>query len=213
MRELSDRALARRCAELEEDAWRELLRRHEARIARALWRALPRSLRGHVEDLRQDVYLKLLAHGRAALCRVRAERPGALAAFLSRVARRVALDHLSSRATARTAPDDLIAEALLARLAVADPDAALERRWRRGLLAEVLQSVAQGSTADRDLLILRAHFLEGQSAADIARMPFGLASDGVEALLRRSRARIAERLRGEPADEGSLSPAGRAGAA
>ena len=201
MDKLTDRALAARCAALEDLAWRELMKRHQRLIARVLWRALgPRgSHDSDVEDLRQDVYVRLLAHGRAALCRLRAERPGALATFLARIARRIALDHLANRPPPERA--EVNEAALLEDLATQAPDAALEERRRRGLLARALSRLPRGPNAARDLRVLRAHFLEGLAPIEIARLPVGLAEDGVESLLRRVRARLADRLRGEAAAE------------
>ena len=202
MEMLSDGALAARCAALDEEAWRELLQRHQTLVARVLYRALgPRGAR-EVEDLIQDVYVRLLAHGRAALRRLRAERPGALAGFLACTARRVALDHLAGRPPAPHC--DLDQAALLEDIARPSPHAALEKRRRSNLLALALLRLAEGPHARRDLAVLRGHFLQGLAAAEIARLPLGLAEDGVESLLRRTRKRLADQLRGQAAAEESL---------
>src|SRR5260370_13836790 len=95
--EWTDRNLAARCARGEAPAWRELVARHDRRILLVLGRALGRGGEAELLDLRQEVYARLLARDGTALRTLRAERPGALATFLARVALRVALDHARAR--------------------------------------------------------------------------------------------------------------------
>jgi RNA polymerase sigma factor (sigma-70 family) len=170
-----DRELARRCARRDADAWAELLRRSES----VLRRALPES-----EDLRQEVWVRLLAHDCRALRNVRAERPGALAAFIRAVARSVAIDH--RRAQDRAA--HVFGEPF------APESSTFDERVRR--LFDVAAQRSAHPARDRD--ILRLHFEEGFGPAEIAAMGIVAHRDAAESVLRRMRVRLERLIREQP---------------
>jgi DNA-directed RNA polymerase specialized sigma24 family protein len=175
-----DRELARRCARREPQAWAELVRRAEGVIRRVL----PES-----EDLRQEVWVRLLAHDCRALRSVRANRPGALAAFVRAVARSVALDHLRAQRRAVLVPREPFTQ---------DAEAS------NGRVRRLLDAAAQRSAHPaRDRDILRLHFEEGFGPAEIAAMGIVAHRDAAESVLRRMRARLG-RLIGEQAEDGDV---------
>src|SRR4051812_50059435 len=88
--------LAEACARGDGRAWAELLRRYDDKVRSALRRA---GAREDADDLRQDVWARLLADDRAALRRFRA---GSLRVFIAPGARRGAIDH--GRAQRRRPP-------------------------------------------------------------------------------------------------------------
>src|SRR3954469_8850829 len=90
----SEGELALACVRGERRAWAELLRRYDGKVRSALRRA---GAPEDADDLRQDVWARLLANDRAALRRFRAERAGSLQVFIGQVARRVAIDHGRAR--------------------------------------------------------------------------------------------------------------------
>src|SRR5438105_8472518 len=90
----SERALADRCLRGEKKAWLELLRLYDRKVLRVLFRS---GVREELDDLRQEVWARLLARDAAALRDFRAENSGALGLFLAQVARRVAIDHQRAR--------------------------------------------------------------------------------------------------------------------
>lgn len=193
MPDSTDRDLAARCADGESPAWAELVARHDRRIQQVLRRALGRRGAAELPDLRQEVYARLLARGGAGLRGLRAERPGALAAFLCQVALRVALDHARGGATRELVRG---AEARAGELSSPgpSPEHEAERQQARRRLSAAIERACAGPHAGRDRVVLRAHFDDGFSPAEIARLGCGLSAKGVEALLRRAGERIGEHL-------------------
>jgi RNA polymerase sigma factor (sigma-70 family) len=183
----SERALADRCLRGEERAWLELVRTYNRRVLRELFRS---GVRDDLDDLRQEVWARLLARNAAALRDFRAEHPGALGVLLAQVAHRVAIDHRRARrarppASGGAEPDDLAHGGV-------SPESLLHDAQGRRRLLGALDAVA-GSARDRD--ILRLHFEEGLSAAEIAEMGLDLEPRGIEAVIRRAREKILLLLR------------------
>jgi RNA polymerase sigma factor (sigma-70 family) len=185
----SERALADRCLRGEERAWLELVRTYDRKVLRVLFRS---GAREELDDLRQEVWARLLARDAAALRDFRAGQAGALGLFLAQIARRVAIDHHRARrarppASGGAEPDDLAHDGVSAESLFHDAES------RRRLLG-ALDAVA-GSARDRD--ILRLHFEEGLSAAEISQLGLDLEVRGVEAVIRRAREKILLMLRDE----------------
>ena len=182
-----ERDLVAACVRGDPDAWQTLVRHHDWKICKVLRLS---GAREETDDLRQEVYARLLKSDAAALRRFRGDRPGSLRVFLGVVARTVALDHFRARRAERPpdAPDDHGPSA----------ESLLVDEQRRALVERALDAAAAESehpARDRD--ILRLHFLDGHTPTEIAEMGLGLSARGVEALLRRARGRLAEILRDE----------------
>ncbi len=184
---LSDRELARLCADADAAGWRELTARHERRVLLVLLRA--GVAEAELTDLRQEVYARLLAQKGAALRTLRAEREGALGAFLAQVALRVAIDHGRSRGSrARREVSEEEARDVASPSRPVDELVAVQQGRER--FARALLAAASGQHAARDLLVLRAHFSDGLNPGEIAQMGTGLTTKGIETLLRRARMSI-----------------------
>ena len=186
----AERELADACARGDEGAWLEMLRRYDRGVLHVLWQA---GAREDVDDLRQEVWIRLLARKGAVLRSFRAEHAGALRVFLARVARSVAIDHGRSRrvrppGTGGSEPADLAD-------ARPGPEAQVRTEEERHRFAAALeQAILESENPARDRDILRLHFEDGQTPTEIAQMGLGLSVRGVEALLRRAKGRIDELL-------------------
>ena len=182
-----ERDLVAACVRGDADAWQTLVRHHDWKISKVLRLS---GAREEMDDLRQEVYARLLKSDAAALRRFRGERPGALRLFLGTVARTVALDHFRARRAER-APHEPEEHG-------ASPESLLVDEQRRALVERALDATAaEAEHPARDRDILRLHFLDGHTPTEIAGMGLGLSVRGVEALLRRSRARLEQILREE----------------
>ena len=188
---VDDRALATRCADGDPSGWEELLARFERRATLVLLRA--GVAEPELADLRQDVYARLLADRGAALRGLRAEREGALGAFVAQVALRVAIDHGRARGTRVKSEVDLEEAHRLPTLHRSPEDEAA-RTQRHERFSRALLAAAEGPQLERDLTVLRAHFADGLNPQEIAGMGVGLSAKGVETLLRRARLHIEESL-------------------
>ena len=189
-----DRDLVARCAGGDQRAWAELIGRHDRQLLIVLLRASPGAGAAELSDLRQEVWVRLLERG--ALAGLRLERPGALGAYLCRVALRVAIDQARARG-ARPRADAPVEEAHELP-GGADPEREAALAQARLKLAHALLRSNEGPNGPRDLMVLRAHFQDGLNPAEIAAMGVGLSAKGVETLLRRARERIETEL-SEPA--------------
>jgi RNA polymerase sigma factor (sigma-70 family) len=193
LRASQERQLAGDCARGDEAAWLELISRYDQSVLRALWQS---GAREDADDLLQEVWVRLLARGAIALRSFRADRSGALRVFLARVAKSVAIDHGRSRrlrppAAGGEEPGELAH-------AGPGPEAVVSAEREKHRLSAALQQAAlEGENPARDRDILRLHFEEGHLPLEIASMGLGLAARGVEALLRRAKARIEEILKEE----------------
>ena len=182
---MDDRALVALCAQGDRDAWLRLIDRYDRRVLRLLSR---NSRPEDVDDLRQEVWSRLLSRDRAALTRFRGEHGGSLTLLIGQIARNVALDH----ARARRPAESLTAEQQDT-LGSDDPGPerrVAELRWSR-CLSTALDTVAGASEhPGRDRDILRLHYEEGYLVPEIAEMGLGLAHDGIESVLRRLRDKV-----------------------
>jgi DNA-directed RNA polymerase specialized sigma24 family protein len=187
-----ERRLAERCASREPAAWREFVRLHDTVVILVLARLLGTGAASELQDLRQDVYFRLLRDSGAALLAFRADRPGALRRYIARVAFGVGLDHLRSRRRGLAMAGAL--EALDPfRVPAVSPEDASVKREEHAAFSRALLRLADGPQRDRDLIILRAHFSEGRSPGEIERMGVGLTEKGIDTFLRRA----SERLRAD----------------
>lgn len=199
------RALIRRCAESEnEESWREFVGRFKRPIERGILRVLRASaqnLRGYErEDLAQDVFCRLLDHGRRRLRWCRGRTEDQIASYLCRVAETVTIDHLRSQAALKRrswTPGESVRDTMpgdpMAR--VEDPKPGPEQRAIRRELRQALaghcREVVSDATGRRDLEIFRLAIVEGWSSREIAeRVGEGLSASGVDSVICRLRRRL-----------------------
>jgi RNA polymerase sigma factor (sigma-70 family) len=197
---MDDRALVALCAQGDEGGWLTLIERYDRRILRLLSRNCARE---DVEDLRQEVYSRLLTKDRAALLRFRGEHGGSLTLLIGQIAKNVALDHV--RARRPLAATEELTAAHHETLASDEPSPERrvdELRWARCLSAALDLVAAASEHPGRDRDILRLHYEEGLAVPEISEMGLGLEHDGIESMLRRTRDKVhaaaAAQMRGPP---------------
>lgn len=185
--DLSGEELLRVCADLRNAAaWDAFISRFHAAIFTAVLRTGRRYAqfdRGSCDDLVQETYLRLTAHGAKALRKFVPRHPGSACCYLQVIAIRVTLDYCKSKNFGRTEelPPD-------------QPDKAAPSRteWL-ALKTEVFDLLRKHATA-RDRRIFSLH-LQGMTAKEIAAIPeMGLSVKGVESVLVRVKRLIQENL-------------------
>jgi RNA polymerase sigma factor (sigma-70 family) len=179
---VGDRELIERCTRGERRAWTELFRKYDRRLLRILSRAALGCPGLDPADLLQDLWLKLLEKG--ALARLRLERAGALDAFLTQVALRVALDQRRRREVPLPGPDMAHPPS--------DPEAEAMHAQESRQLGAALARAGRG--CQRDFLVLCAYLRDGLGPTEIARSGIGLTAKGVASLLHRALPRLASEL-------------------
>jgi RNA polymerase sigma factor (sigma-70 family) len=180
-------SLIARCIEMEHAAWTEFVGSHRPLVLRILVRTVGPAGLASADDLEQEVWSRLLANRCDALRGLVHADPSGIRAFLSRTAMNIALDHrrrMAVRQIVQAGPlDELV-----------DPEEPLEelyaRHERRQKILETLEKVLTPPNTDRDRLIFRAHYVDGFSASEIARMGVGLQAKGIETLLLRLVGRV-----------------------
>jgi RNA polymerase sigma factor (sigma-70 family) len=212
---LSHRALIARCvaAGSDDPAWPEFFSRFHHRLRLIVYRSLmtERSRRRHlaigqpaevVEDLVQDVYLKLLAGKRRALAQFEGKSEHSIYTYLATIAVNTVRDHVKKMGARKTPPAAVSLEEPL----VAADGPGEGRNWRDRLesrdptpedearlselderIDRVLERTARGSAGQRDRLVFRLYFVERLTVNEIAGRGVGLSASGVEKCIRRLR--------------------------
>jgi RNA polymerase sigma factor (sigma-70 family) len=213
---LSHVDLMRSCAIVgDEPAWEEFVARYHRFICLAVLRAYCQrgGWRAHsvdvdlINDLVQDVYLKLFECTRGALRGFRGENDAAVFVYLGRIAISVVVDHLRrngarKRASAVCSIDAPLSDDDGGELTLADcipspgpsPEQEATAAILREQVAEILGRSVRGRNARRDLDIAEAFIFDNCSIADVAdRVGGGIRESGIKSSIRRTSAR----LRGE----------------
>jgi DNA-directed RNA polymerase specialized sigma24 family protein len=169
-----------------EGAWREFVNRTRARIRavviRRLERRVERLSQETVDDLTQDVYLRLYANKCRALRSAEALRENSLFRFLKVVASRVVEDHFRQLAFKREGSGPAIpfsSEAPLAGDQVST-DLLISK------IEEVLKTLSQEAEFERDYRIFWLYYRQALTAREISSLPdIELTQKGVESVLMR----------------------------
>ncbi len=197
--DLVERCGAHDCAE----SWREFLRRYGRALAGAVRRAL--AVRGYTwardidEDIRQEVYCRLLANGRRRLRNCRGVDDREVVGYLCRIAENVVVDHVRHSNAAkrgrrlRTVYPPAEQSGLVDRLA--DPAACVERRAvlreSRRLFFERAREILRGPNRQRDLWVIYLAVFEGWSSREIAQGLGTITTNNVDSVVHRTRSRLA----------------------
>jgi RNA polymerase sigma factor (sigma-70 family) len=188
-----ERDLIGRCVRGEDGAWAALVREYEPRVQQVVSRS---GALDDVEDLEQEVWARLWTANAAALRTLRAADARTLRAFIGKVARSVAIDHVRSRRVASQQSAASTTEAIADGAPTPEGALGAEEEKRRFSWA-VREAARTSERPGRDADILRLHFEDGLSASEISEMRIGLEPRGVEAVLRRAKARIEQLLRAD----------------
>jgi RNA polymerase sigma-70 factor (ECF subfamily) len=173
----SPEALLRTCADLEDaQAWEKFLARFHPLIVASVMRTIRRYGADHagiVDDLVQDVYLKLTANGARVLREFKPMYPGAVFGYIKVITANVVHDYFRSRAGKQQDQPPLAVD-----VAVQD-----ETEWRL-LLRDIDDVLRQASTSPRDRQIFWLYYRQGMSAKEIAAIAsLKLAVKGVESVI------------------------------
>ena len=202
---MGDRELIDRCSCGDRRAWSELFRRYDRRLLAILTRGA-RGIPGlDPADLRQEVWAKLVEKG--ALAGLRLGQPGALEAFLARVAARVALDHRRRR---RKRPFEGTWIDIETPHHGADPEAEAMKAEQLGQLSAALRRIVAGPDSRRNLRVLGCYLHGGLGPTEIAACGVGLSTKGVASLLRRTLSKLAPGMASERPPAGT-TPSRRGG--
>lgn len=147
---LEEQRLTRRAVQGDQEAFAEIVRRHQGAVFRMCLRYVTQT---EAEDLAQETFLRAFLHRE----RFDPERP--LAPWLLTIARRLSIDRTRKK---NETPDDAIEEAPSTDPA-ADAEARALTRERLALLQEAMGALAEGP---REAISL--YHLEGMAYRDIA---------------------------------------------
>jgi DNA-directed RNA polymerase specialized sigma24 family protein len=197
--ELVERCGTHDCSE----SWREFLRRYGQALAGSVRRAL--AARGYTwareldEDIRQEVFCRLLANGRRRLLNCRGSDDREVVGYLCRIAENVVADHVR-RANAvkrgrrlRVAYPPAERSGLVDR--AADPAACVERkalmRESRRLFFDRAGRILRGPNRRRDLWVTYLAIFEGWSSREISKRLGVITTNNVDSVVYRTRMRLA----------------------
>lgn len=177
-----------------EERWREFVRRTQSLIASVIintvrrWREPAPSL---VDDLIQDVYVKLFANDRKALRSIKNEYENTIFGYLKVVASNVVRDHF--RQLANKADEIDLDDAALP--PGPNDSEHLEFLYKKEQIKGILKTLSSSGTYQRDSAIFWCFYEQGYTAKEISLLPTaGLSVKGVEAVLFRLTRYVREKL-------------------
>jgi len=179
------------CAETaESEAWLEFHRRFHAliagvalRTARQWGEVSPATL----DDLVQDVYVKLCSGGRRLLREFHSYRDDAVFGYLKAVTANLVRDHFKKAYAGKRGGGQVGASADAGVEAVDETAmSSVERQVLLNQIEEVLEGHGEGAAGARDRTVFWLHYRHGMTARAIASLPaIDLTQKGVESVLHR----------------------------
>lgn len=205
-------------AKPDDPLWREFVSRFGSRIRLVVLRSFETeqvrsptldagSARDAVEDLTQEVFVRLLEGGRRALSRFRGQSDHSIYTYLSAIGVNMVRDHFK-KLRGTTSLSNVIqneqSESTLdyGQSLISDapgPDRFVASHELREAITSVLAETSRDGTTARDRLVFRLFFIEGLTVDEIARSrAIGLSQSGVEKCIRRMRAALKDHFSVEP---------------
>ncbi|MGO8984063.1 MAG: RNA polymerase sigma factor [Terriglobales bacterium] len=193
-KELSSSELVRACAaSKDERAWTEFIRRFQVVIAATVLRTARHwgePSRSQIDDLVQDVYLKLCEDDCHLLASFRPKYEDSIYGFLKVVAANVVHDHFKSALAAKRGAGQT--EALLdpvpirPKTNVPESLEVVTQHLQLEQVDKILRQVTAGKDEGRKRMIFWLRHRQGLTASEIASIPsIGLTTEGVESVLMR----------------------------
>ena len=182
------------------EAWDGFLARFHELIVSTVVRTLSTSSgpnRAMVEDLVQDIYLKLCANDGKILRHLRSDHPNGVYALVRAVAYSTTVDHLRTlRNPIKDARKAVSLDVLQHDLALAEPaESELHRRMLFERIDGLLTAACAPESRMRDRNVFWLYYRQGFTAKEIAALPaVGLTVKGVESLLYRLTATLRAQL-------------------
>jgi len=228
---ISNRKLVRRLvtAGPEDPAWHEFINRFQERIRLIAHRAFVTGVERNsgldtgrasefVEDLIQDVFVRLIDGDRRALSRFQGRSESSIFKYLHSIATNLVRDHFKKLRAQRSIPGPISLSAPLRtpdgrsegltlgdRVAgsVLNPEAAVESAELRRRIAAAVERASRGSASNRNRLIFRLFFVEGLTMDEITSIrAIGLSRSGVEKVIRKTRKAVQKILSEEDKEGG-----------
>ena len=186
--QMANPQLVAECLKTTEGSWTEFVHRTQPTIHATVFKAARRAgnvSREAIDDLVQDVYLKLCANDSRALRKFETLHENALFGFLKVIASNVVQDHfrqLGSKRGAGSRPT----------LALESTDqtgasrSLAERRLLLSAIDKALKTLSQQPNFERDRAVFWLYYRQGLTAKEISSQPgIGLTQKGVESVLLR----------------------------
>lgn len=188
--------LISRCIDRDRAAWEELISSHRSVIVRVLVRALGTIDPAVVTDLEQELWARLLANDCEVLRGLQGNLQNGLGPFLRTAALNLARDQKRRLGVRRIVQSGDLQD-LAGGVAAPDElqDSAFEKAERSHLVWRTVDAVVQGTHADRDRMIFKAHYQDGLSPSEVSAMGVGLSPKGVETVLYRLLQKVREAIR------------------
>jgi len=203
--DLSSADLLRECGRklTDRDLWQKFQQRFQKLIFMYLARALrfrgPYEAKDLVNDLTQDVYMRLLQNDGRMLRSFKGATEFSVLAFLARVSVSVATDYHRAQMTGKRQAAQVVSleEARESGVTLAGESAELNvaaiLSWID--VERLVDSDADRKHATRNVLIFKLHHIDGLTSDEIARFPgFDLTRSGIETILQRLKARLQKRI-------------------
>ncbi len=200
---LTNRELVAECLKkMSTEAWEEFVRRYQplisgvtARVARDFGNVSP----GLIDDLTQDVYLKLCADGFRLLRECQMPHENSIFSYLKFVAASVAHDHFKGRHAHKRRtdlyPEELQEADVQANARSEKWSSPAEERLLLSKIEEVVEEITKGANAERDRMVFWLYYRQGLTANAIAAIPaLNLTQKGIESLLARVTAALRKQL-------------------
>lgn len=214
LRELSNTQLVKLCAEDpgNKDAWAEFSFRFDARIKLIVYREAQnkslltntRNMKQFLEDLVQDVYLKLIANDCRLLKAFKGVSENSIFSYLGIVAINLVRNYATSQKTARHfVLENSIDKELLEPYFSIDNEKDLSFEALKQEIEKILDNNLMNKDKERDKLIFKLFFYEGFSVEDIASELF-LSPLMVKKLLANIKSRLRQKLASEPSLKAEL---------
>jgi RNA polymerase sigma-70 factor, ECF subfamily len=182
----------------EQEHWGEFVRRTKPLIASVIintvrrWKTPAPSL---VDDLIQEMYLKLFANDKKALRAIKNEYENTIFGYLKVIASNVVRDHF--RQQVNKADEIELSDAVLP--PGPQDRERLEFLHKKEEIKGVLETLSASETYHRDVAIFWLFYEQGYTAKEISLLPaIGLTVKGVEAVMFRMARYARERLGGRP---------------
>lgn len=200
LQELSSNDLARLCAQQgSAEAWQEFVRRFSQPIALSvlrvarLWGISSSSM---VDDMVQEVFLRLCENNRKVLRDFVPRQPGSFPAFIRIVAASIANDAFRKKKTVKRGGGLDEAEISDLQPGVLHNSEWIERNLLLNEIDRLLAANANASTGKRDRTVFWLYYQQGMTAGAIASLPgVSLSVKGVESALHRMTTLIRTHLR------------------
>ncbi|NIR47791.1 hypothetical protein GWO43_05000 [candidate division KSB1 bacterium] len=189
--------LIAKCTQKSEDwdkTWREFENRYGKLILIYLHREFTRSggtkftkqMNETIKDLRQDVYIKLLANNGSALRNFRGDSETSFRAYLNSISINVVKNYIKSKISEKRGAESVIKDLEFHQPQTTNTSDELEEEFFKESIIEKLRQCYKSRNIGRDLLIFRLICFEGHSAAEIqSSFNFGLSVSGIDTLISR----------------------------